>query len=86
MGNKRRVNHEGRQVSHVELWDTSWSLLNQGQNREEGSFHQFAGSFFTAFSLEAYLNHIGPKVFRNWALSSGSDRRKSWISLPRKSV
>ena len=70
MGDKRRVKitKERQVITYVELWDTSWSLLKQGQNREEGSFHQYAGSLvFTAFSLEAYLNHIGPKVFKNWA-------------------
>jgi hypothetical protein len=69
VGDKRRVNiRKARQViTYAELWHTSWSFLKQGQNQEKGSFHQFMGSLvFTAFSLEAYFNHIGPRVFRNW--------------------
>jgi hypothetical protein len=69
VGDKRKVKikKERQVVTYAELWHTSWSLLKQGQNQEDGSFHQFMGSLvFTAFSLEAYLNHIGPRVFRNW--------------------
>lgn len=65
---KVKIEKERQVVTYAELWHTSWSLLKQGQSQEEGSYHQFIGSLvFTAFSLEAYLNHIGPKVFRNWA-------------------
>ncbi len=69
MGDKRRVNikKERQVITYAELWHTSWSLLKKGLGQEEGSFHQFMGSLvFTAFSFEAYLNHIGPRVFRNW--------------------
>ena len=69
MGDKRKVNvkKERQVVTYAELWHTSRCLLKQGQNQEEGSFHQFMGSLvFTAFSLEAYLNHIGPRIFGNW--------------------
>jgi hypothetical protein len=54
-------------ITYADLWHTSWCLLKKGQDQEEGSFHQFMGSLvFTAFSFEAYLNHIGHRVFRNW--------------------
>jgi hypothetical protein len=69
VGDKRRVkiNKERQVITYAELWHTSWSLLKQGQDQEKGSIHQFMGSLvFTAFSFEAYLNHIGPRVFRNW--------------------
>jgi hypothetical protein len=69
VGDKRKVNIKKKRhvVTYAELWHTSRSLLRQGQSQEEGSYHQFMGSLvFTAFSFEAYLNHIGPKVFRNW--------------------
>jgi len=69
VGDKRRskINKERQVITYAELWHTSEWLLKQGQNQEEGSFHQFMGSLaFTAFSFEAYLNHIGPRVFRNW--------------------
>jgi hypothetical protein len=67
MGDKRKVSIEKERhvVTYAELWHTSLCLMKQGQAHEEGSFHQFMGSLvFTAFSLEAYLNHIGPKLFQ----------------------
>jgi len=67
MADRRNVSIEKERhvVTYAELWHTSLCLLKQGQAQEEGSFHQFMGSLvFTAFSLEAYLNHIGPKLFQ----------------------
>jgi len=62
---KVSIEKERHVVTYAELWHTSLCLLKQGQAQEEGSFHQFMGSLvFTAFSLEAYLNHIGPKLFQ----------------------
>jgi hypothetical protein len=50
-----------------ELWHTSWCLLKSGQENEVGSTHQFRASLvFTAFALEAYLNHIGAILFKSW--------------------
>ena len=38
-----------------------------GKAQPEGSAHQFRASLvFTAFTLEAYLNHLGRKLFRCW--------------------
>ena len=49
------------------MWYTSQCLLKRGQEKPEGSFHQFAASLvFTAFSFEAALNHIGAKIFDCW--------------------
>lgn len=53
--------------TYAEMWHTSQCLLEKGQENPKGSHHQFMGSLvFTAFTLEAYLNHIGPKVFNCW--------------------
>lgn len=50
-----------------ELWHTSECLLLAGQEQELGSGHQFRASLvFTAFALEAYLNHIGQDVYACW--------------------
>ena len=50
-----------------ELWNTSWCLLKAGQEHELGCSHQFRASLvFTAFALEAYLNHIGARLFKSW--------------------
>jgi hypothetical protein len=53
--------------TYAELWDTSHCLLKKGQEDERGCTHQFRASIvFTAFTMEAYLNHIGPKIFNCW--------------------
>ena len=52
---------------HANLWHTSMCLLERGQEQERASFHQFMGSLvFTAFTLEAYLNWLGEKLFPHW--------------------
>jgi hypothetical protein len=49
------------------LWHTSRCLLERGQEQEKASFHQFMASLvFTAFTLEAYLNWLGDKLFPHW--------------------
>lgn len=53
--------------TYTELWHTSWCLLEQGREQERGCAHQFRASIvFTAFTMEAYLNHIGPQIFKCW--------------------
>lgn len=53
--------------TYTEMWHTSKCLLERGAENPKGSFHQFMASLvFTAFTLEAYLNHIGPKLFDQW--------------------
>jgi hypothetical protein len=67
---KRKVRIIRRRDVHTycELWSAAYSLLLQGRSEEEGSYYQFMGSLvFTAFSLEAFLNHIGPKLFMSWS-------------------
>ena len=61
------VNKEREVKTYAEMWHTSCCLLKKGLEEPEGSFHQFMASLvFTAFTLEAYLNHIGPKIFKCW--------------------
>ena len=53
--------------TYAELWQTSYCLLQKGIEEPKGCSHQFRASLvFTAFTLEAYLNHIGPKVLKCW--------------------
>lgn len=69
MGHNRKVaeTKEREVKTYAEMWHTSHCLLKKGLQNPEGSFHQFMASLvFTAFTLEAYLNHIGPKVFNCW--------------------
>jgi hypothetical protein len=42
-------------------------LLQRAKAEPKGSYWLWMGSLlFTTFSLEAYLNHIGPKLFSCW--------------------
>lgn len=52
---------------YAEMWHTSEVLLMNGKENAKGCTHQFRASLvFTAFMLEAYLNHIGKTLFRCW--------------------
>ncbi len=52
---------------HADLWHTSKCLLEKGQADAAGSEHQFKASLvFTAFTLEAYLNWLGQRLFPHW--------------------
>ena len=66
--NMKVVTNTERDVrTYAEMWHTSGWLLKVGQENPMGSNHQFRASLvFTAFTLEAYLNHIGSKLFKSW--------------------
>lgn len=69
MRSKQKVSvaTEREVITYSHMWHTSECLLKRGQEQEAGSFHQFMASLvFTAFTLEAYLNHAGPKLFQCW--------------------
>ena len=54
-------------ITYAELWHISDHLLKSGQETPRGSALKFMASIvFTAFTLEAYLNHIGPKILPCW--------------------
>ncbi|MDI6687375.1 MAG: hypothetical protein QME06_04045 [Desulfobacterales bacterium] len=70
MTKKRKVpiTKEREVKTYAEMWHTSRCLLKKAQEEPTGSFHQFMASLvFTAFTLEAYLNHVGPKVYKCWS-------------------
>ena len=64
--------------TYCEMWYASQSLLLDGRSDAEGSYCQFMRSLvFTAFSLEAYLNHIGPRLLESWpAMERRSPKNK----------
>jgi hypothetical protein len=69
MKSKRIVSVSKERVvkTYAEMWHTSYCLFQKGIEDQKGCCHQFMASLvFTAFTLEAYLNHIGPKVFNCW--------------------
>ncbi|WP_019602241.1 hypothetical protein [Teredinibacter turnerae] len=68
MTKKVEVRNEREVKSYAEFWHTSLCLLEMTNVVKEGHFHLVMGSLvFTAFTLEAYLNHIGSIVFKCWA-------------------
>ncbi len=59
---KKRTVH-----TYAELWHASRCVLETGVRDERGSSWQFLSSIvLTAFTFEAYLNHVGPTVLRCW--------------------
>lgn len=53
--------------TYAELWHASRCVLDAGVANQEGSKWQFLSSvILTAFTFEAYLNHIGPQTIECW--------------------
>lgn len=53
---------------YAELWHASQCVLEIGLRNPIGSSWQFLSSaVLTAFTFEAYLNHIGPQTVNDWA-------------------
>jgi hypothetical protein len=64
---KVQVERERIVNTYAELWHGSGSLLKSAQEHEEGSFWTSMASLaLTAFTFEAFLNHIGVRLFATW--------------------
>jgi hypothetical protein len=64
---KARVKKQRDVRIHAELWHTANCLLDAGKRERAGSTHQFRASLvFRAFSLEAFLNWLGPRLIPHW--------------------
>lgn len=62
-----RASREREFVTYAEHWHSSRTFLQLGIENPKGSYHQFLGSIvFAAFTLEAFLNHIGETIFESW--------------------
>jgi hypothetical protein len=89
MVSKKLVITKEREVrTYAEMWHTSGFLLKKGVENKTGSYLMFMASLvFTAFTLEAYLNHIGPKLFKCWGdLERLGPREKLNIVLDRLNI
>ena len=54
--------------TYAELWQGSAFCLQVGQAHPQGaSWHFLSSVLLTAFSFEAYLNHVGPEAMDSWA-------------------
>ncbi|MGB7912979.1 MAG: hypothetical protein WCF59_12220 [Desulfobaccales bacterium] len=53
--------------TYAQLWNVASLFLEKAEEDQTGStWASMASLVFTAFSLEAYFNHIGEKVFKSW--------------------
>lgn len=75
---KAKSSKERRLNTYAEMWHASHVMLDNAKDNPEGSFYQLMASLiFTAFTLEAYLNHIGHNIFKYWKdLEQLSPKRK----------
>lgn len=65
---KAAVSKERTVHTYSEMWHASRCVLEAGVRDPQGSSWQFLSSIvLTAFSFEAYLNHVGPTVLQCWA-------------------
>ncbi|UTH73970.1 hypothetical protein [Chromobacterium sp. IIBBL 290-4] len=61
------VKTERQMIMYSELWDASYCVLELARQSPEDSSWQFLSSILlTAFTFEAYQNHIGPSLFAHW--------------------
>jgi hypothetical protein len=70
MAKPRRAIVSKKRTIHMysELWHASNCVLEAGIRESRGSSWQFLSSaVLTAFSFEAYLNHVGPTLLSCWS-------------------
>ena len=69
--------------TYAELWHASRVLADMASANEAGStWTSLSSALLTMFALEAYLNHIGPKLFKTWdAIETLSPRAKLDVVL-----
>ncbi|MFN8475159.1 MAG: hypothetical protein U0822_23455, partial [Anaerolineae bacterium] len=54
-------------ITYVVLHTASWHMLEQAKATEEGRFYNsMAANLFSAFCIEAYLNHLGMEKVPQW--------------------
>jgi hypothetical protein len=64
---KARITKSRTVNTYAELWHGSDVLLQKAEADEKGSAWVLMSSLLlTAFTLEAYLNHIGQRLFGTW--------------------
>jgi hypothetical protein len=67
MAKKVRVQAERKINTYSSLFIASRHHLDRAEKREAGSFYDaMASLLFSAFTLEAYLNHLGKYTFSHW--------------------
>ena len=67
MQRKVKVDSQRNVITYAEFWHTSSYLLEMAKKVDEGQYHLIMSSLvFKAFTIEAYFNHVGRKIFDDW--------------------
>jgi len=62
-----RLTKQRKVITYADFWRTSEVLLERAKASTEGSYFLLLATLaFLAFSLEAFLNHIGENLFDSW--------------------
>jgi len=64
---KFKISKERELNTYAEMWRVSYWTMHQAEKEVRGSYFQLMASLvFTAFTLEAYSNHLGKLIFTCW--------------------
>lgn len=63
-----RASKSRKLITYADHWHTANTLETLGNENPKRSYHQFLASIvFRAFTLEAFLNHVGEEIFVSWS-------------------
>jgi len=64
---KVQVKKERPVKMYRELYDASSVFIERSKEHLNGAFYEYLASLLlSAFTFEAYLNHLGDRLFKNW--------------------
>ena len=64
---KAKVSKERQVNTYSEMWHASYIMLEKAKEAPAWPYYELMASLiFSAFTLEAFLNHIGQNVFKCW--------------------
>ena len=65
----------------AELSHAHWVILDNAKTKRDGWFYEcLTANILAAFKVEAYLNHLGPLLFRDW------EERHPWPTKPARPI
>lgn len=85
MAETRRVRVSKRRTlnTYAELWVGSEFLYRRATDEKRGAYWAaMASLILAAFTFEAYLNHVGPKIFDTW--TERRSNRSKWAMICKK--
>jgi hypothetical protein len=63
-----KVRKERHYRPHTEFYHAVWVHLEHVEEKQEGHYYSLLSAFLlSAFTVEAYLNHVGPLVEKGWS-------------------